>query len=616
MRADPQRACRVEATLKLIRPRRFFHERIVIGSMDLKTVKHSLKLCCGMLLLVTAGSAKASSSNVTGGGNASYFVSPVGTDSNTGTLDAPFQTIMRAVRQAQASDTIFVRAGTYYESIIFDHGGTPGNPISLRNYPAETAVVDGSMEVRGWTPVGGSGVWQATFTHRPGIRTTGDLEDVAPESSCPDNFQYSSDRRAYLYVDDTPDASHWLKPVCVIGASPEYAAASLPAGTFGTDVLPPPLAAGHYYSGTTDTVYVRLADNGNPNDHRIRIAAFNKGIHFRGDSLAQVHFVNVSGLSLRLAQTAVLLSSSYPHLSGDILLDQLDVSLNNGRSMESDFCATNLQITNSHIHDIEYEAIHLEADNSRVENNLIEHTIAPWSLYASIGINVLGANNLIAHNSIHAMYRSQLRKGGFGVFLEDWYNGNSDIGCRSESNQNNLIEKNRIYDNDGAGIYSPGGDSNTFQNNLIYQNKENGISIVMGGTDGGPSGTQRNAYDNKVFFNTIYVNSGVGVWLDAGAVSTTLRNNVAYQNAATNWITTLAINTAQDHNLTLDPLFVNPAGGDYHLKEGSPAIDHAIAVGVIDDFDGIPRPQGLGFDMGAFEYILLPFQSWLPLILR
>jgi hypothetical protein len=58
-----------------------------------------------------------------------------------------------------------------------------------------------------------------------------------------------------------------------------------------------------------------------------------------------------------------------------------------------------------------------------------------------------------------------------------------------------------------------------------------------------------------------------------------------------------------------DPLFV--AAGDYHLKPGSPAIDHAdpqTSGQVTEDFDGLLRPvdgDGDGDarrDMGAFEY--------------
>jgi predicted outer membrane repeat protein len=49
-----------------------------------------------------------------------------------------------------------------------------------------------------------------------------------------------------------------------------------------------------------------------------------------------------------------------------------------------------------------------------------------------------------------------------------------------------------------------------------------------------------------------------------------------------------------------DPLFQTTLRGDYRLGSGSPAID-ACAVGADIDMDGIPRPQGADYDMGAFE---------------
>jgi hypothetical protein len=52
----------------------------------------------------------------------------------------------------------------------------------------------------------------------------------------------------------------------------------------------------------------------------------------------------------------------------------------------------------------------------------------------------------------------------------------------------------------------------------------------------------------------------------------------------------------------VDPRFANAATGDFHLLAGSPAADVADPTVVIsDDFDGLPRPQGNGRDLGAFE---------------
>ncbi len=44
---------------------------------------------------------------------------------------------------------------------------------------------------------------------------------------------------------------------------------------------------------------------------------------------------------------------------------------------------------------------------------------------------------------------------------------------------------------------------------------------------------------------------------------------------------------------------------EYHLLPGSPCIDAGIDLGVVSDMSGTPRPQGAGFDMGAFEFIPL-----------
>lgn len=54
-----------------------------------------------------------------------------------------------------------------------------------------------------------------------------------------------------------------------------------------------------------------------------------------------------------------------------------------------------------------------------------------------------------------------------------------------------------------------------------------------------------------------------------------------------------------------DPMFVNYTGdetGDVHLRLGSPALDTGVAGGApAFDFDRVARPQGNGFDIGAYE---------------
>jgi hypothetical protein len=52
------------------------------------------------------------------------------------------------------------------------------------------------------------------------------------------------------------------------------------------------------------------------------------------------------------------------------------------------------------------------------------------------------------------------------------------------------------------------------------------------------------------------------------------------------------------------PLFVDGGAEDYHLQQGSPAIDAGQAwSSVRSDYDGNERPQGHAWDVGAFEYL-------------
>jgi hypothetical protein len=58
-------------------------------------------------------------------------------------------------------------------------------------------------------------------------------------------------------------------------------------------------------------------------------------------------------------------------------------------------------------------------------------------------------------------------------------------------------------------------------------------------------------------------------------------------------------------NIVKDPLFISPAWGktgDYHLQQGSPAVDTGTPVGApAIDLAGNARPAGNGYDIGAYE---------------
>jgi len=80
-----------------------------------------------------------------------YFVAPTGNDSNKGTIHAPFKTIATALKNAIAGDTVLVREGTYFEKVTFPKSGTSDKMITLKAFPGEKPVIDGSyMQVLGY----------------------------------------------------------------------------------------------------------------------------------------------------------------------------------------------------------------------------------------------------------------------------------------------------------------------------------------------------------------------------------------------------------------------------------------------------------------------------------
>lgn len=78
----------------------------------------------------------------------SYFVSPSGSDSNPGTLAAPFLTIAHGLGVLAAGDTLNIRAGTYdetiWESMVVT--GTLANPIVIQAYLGEAVILQPSAE--------------------------------------------------------------------------------------------------------------------------------------------------------------------------------------------------------------------------------------------------------------------------------------------------------------------------------------------------------------------------------------------------------------------------------------------------------------------------------------
>ncbi len=91
-----------------------------------------------------------------------YYVSPTGSDSQTGAFERPFGSLQHAHDLAMPGDTIYLRGGVYAltSGIQLTHDGTSGAPITIANYPGEKPILDGSgMTSTEWYGRTGAGGW-------------------------------------------------------------------------------------------------------------------------------------------------------------------------------------------------------------------------------------------------------------------------------------------------------------------------------------------------------------------------------------------------------------------------------------------------------------------------
>lgn len=75
---------------------------------------------------------------------ATYYVATNGSDTNAGTITAPFASINQAQIPATAGDTIYVRGGVYNSRFVLWESGNSSARLTIAAYPGEHAVIDGT----------------------------------------------------------------------------------------------------------------------------------------------------------------------------------------------------------------------------------------------------------------------------------------------------------------------------------------------------------------------------------------------------------------------------------------------------------------------------------------
>jgi len=236
-----------------------------------------------------------------------------------------------------------------------------------------------------------------------------------------------------------------------------------------------------------------------------------------------------------------------------------------------------------------------------------------------IGILAEGGNMKMRYNYIHDLTVSGgCNGGGGGAIVSTGSVGNvtmdsnivKNIGyqwvaagtCNTVqglyiSNANNIITNNVVSGVAAVAIQQwHGATASTIVNNTVFHSK---MGILIGQGDGGATTGSANNY---VANNIAYDNKYYGI-IESGLVGGNNRyvNNLV-ASSGTNW----KVKGSVTGSISSNPLFVNyqPNGsGDYRLSSSSPAIDRGNATSAPKvDVNGVARPRGAAFDVGAYEY--------------
>ncbi|MBI2676542.1 MAG: right-handed parallel beta-helix repeat-containing protein, partial [Candidatus Yanofskybacteria bacterium] len=259
----------------------------------------------------------------------------------------------------------------------------------------------------------------------------------------------------------------------------------------------------------------------------------------------------------------------------------------------------NISVSNNRIYN-SGAGIFASGDNWLVENNEVErlyrYSDSPDSDYARF----FGSNITFKNNFFHGTLQSEIGASHVDCF--------QTFDTNDEYAQHILVENNTCYDYAQGLMAEAKKNRNsfdlTFRNNIFAHSWAWGLSVVA-------------VTDVKVYNNVFADMKYHGVGFSDGATGE-VKNNIFYNagsnywaDAKTNATVTGGYNilnkesypkfkTATD--IINDPLFVDAANNDFHLKSNSPAIDAGTAIsGFNYDKDGTTRPQGTAWDIGAYE---------------
>jgi hypothetical protein len=488
------------------------------------------------------------------------YVSPTGNDANSGTsTSTAFATIQKASTVALSGDTVQILSGTYNQKVApVNSGNATGGYITYMPYPGATVTLDGSN-----IPLSSSG-------YREGII------NIAGKS--------------YLIFQDLNIINSGQMGVNIVPSS---------AGIRSTNIL-------------------------------------------------------ISKLSIRnTREMGIRVTTSNQITIQDNVIDYVQCSSGIASWLSDQVIITRNKIVNAHISPVGeglcgHEESLSVASTTNFEVSYNDVSMNGYPAYLGnegIDIKESSQNGKVHHNYIHDFGPDT----GGALYIDGWKAGLNGTPILST-----IDVYNNYVANTASGIVVGSEEGGTVEkinvyNNVVYNTGAVGIGIPrrIPADTSVPEGMKRQI---NIFNNTVYKarwNGGAGIYITSSRISEIgIMNNIVHFNGYNGTITAGSAdvlsnnkvtasnnlvygskNCANDYpncvhiidvsgstlypqihtNFNNDPLFISITEPNLRLSAGSPAINRGATLNLLnDDYDGVSRPQGSAYDIGAYEYAANP----------
>jgi hypothetical protein len=600
---------------------------------------------------------------------ANYYISTTGSDTTgNGSVSNPYRTIQKGADRAQHGDNVYVRGGTYRETVTVQHSGQSGSPITFQPYQNEQVTVTGLDAVNSvWSPYSGS-IYSTTVASGGASQlfVGGQMMTEARFPNAGYNNPFHAATNTYTGVSFSPSTPIPPNPGTLATITDSALGAPANGGTWngakvavttgayqwsvlartiqsststtvtyatgeeedGSDFYP--VAGNHYYIGGTlaalnaskewhydsshSTLYLQAPGNVNPST--LTVEARKRQVGF---DLGSRSYVTVQGFSLKAATINV--AGDHNTIDNCQILYPTSYTAPAGWQGASGVLVSGQHntITNSEIGYSWGDGVTITNTHNTVNNNII-HDVG-WGGNEAAFVNTTGSNGLTAITN-NTMYNA----GRCGVVL------NSGIGSPWAVTPNTVIEHNDIsrygrLTDDLGGVYMFATDT---PGTSIAYNHIDGAGIGGGHTAGVYLDSSTNGKEaGMTVHHNLITNSRIGIY--AKGCNERIYNNtiwdVGYQamvpgadpgnietvNNLSNSDYFTGTSVSNNRYQTVNQ-FTNSAAGDYTLTANSSGTNPGPTYKRAADYGVERSPYTNGYtgaapDAGAFESGVTPWTA-------